>query len=73
MRGRGSYGGGRGYSRGEFNGRAEFSNRSNNRGGSSNRGGDGFQRTENVSANGGRASRGNGNAKNVSPRVPAPV
>lgn len=76
MRGRGNYGGGRGYSRGEFNVRAEFTNRSNNRGGSSNRGGDGFQQTENQSANGGRGTRGsgvtgNGNIKNVAPRVPA--
>lgn len=76
MRGRGNYGGGRGYNRGEFSGRGDFNNRSNNRGGSSNRGGDGFQRTENQSANGGRVNRGNGvsgngNAKNLAPRVPA--
>ncbi|XP_017242270.1 nuclear transport factor 2 [Daucus carota subsp. sativus] len=77
MRGRGNYGGGRGYNRAEFSGRSEFSNnRGNNRGGSSNRGGgDGFQRTEN-SANGGRVTRGgglsgSGAAKNLAPRVPA--
>lgn len=78
MRGRGNNGGGRGFNRAEFNGRSEFSNnRGNNRGGSSNRGsGDGFQRTDNLSGNGGRMTRGGGlsgtgAAKNVAPRVPA--
>lgn len=77
IRGRGNYGGGRGYNRAEFNGRSEFSNnRGNNRGGSSNRGGDGFQKTDNLSANGGRVTRGGGlsgtgTAKNLAPRVPA--
>ncbi|KAL8092797.1 hypothetical protein AgCh_034882 [Apium graveolens] len=77
MRGRGNYGGGRGFNRAEFNGRSEFSNnRGNNRGGSSNRGGDGFQKTDVLAANGGRVTRGGGlsgpgNAKNLAPRVPA--
>ncbi|KAL8516568.1 hypothetical protein ACS0TY_015004 [Phlomoides rotata] len=67
-RGRGSYGGGRGYNRGDFNGRSEYGNRGGSRGGSSNR--DGYQRAENINSNGGpRMNRGggmaNGNSKNV--------
>ncbi|XP_075506438.1 nuclear transport factor 2-like [Primulina tabacum] len=66
-RGRGNYGGGRGYSRVEFNGRNEFFNRSNYRGGSSNR--DGFQRPENMNSNEGRTNRvggmTNGSAKDM--------
>ncbi|KAH6814407.1 hypothetical protein C2S51_023425 [Perilla frutescens var. frutescens] len=73
VRGRGSYGGGRGYNRGDFNGRSEFGNRGGNRGGSSNR--DGYQRSDNVSSNGGRTNRAggiaNGNTKNMTPRVSA--
>lgn len=73
-RGRGNYGGGRNYNRGDYNGRNEFSNRGGNRGGSSNRGGDGYQRSD---SNGGRMSRTgasgmpNGTAKNMAPRVSA--
>ncbi|XVF81231.1 hypothetical protein PTKIN_Ptkin15bG0139400 [Pterospermum kingtungense] len=71
-RGRGNYGGGRGYSRGEFG------NRNNNRGGYSNRGGDGYQRGEHMGSNGGRMNRSSGvtvnaAAKNVAPRVSAPA
>lgn len=66
-RGRGNYGGGRGYSRLEFNGRNEFVNRGNYRGGSSNR--DGYQRPENMNSNGGRTNRvgdmANGSAKDM--------
>ncbi|XVE78134.1 hypothetical protein DITRI_Ditri13aG0119500 [Diplodiscus trichospermus] len=74
-RGRGNYGGGRGYSRGEFGNRAEFGNRSNNRG-YSNRGGDGYQRGEHMGNNGGRVDRSGGIAvnaavKNIAPRVSA--
>ncbi|KAB2057158.1 hypothetical protein ES319_A11G150200v1 [Gossypium barbadense] len=71
-RGRGNYGGGRGYSRGEFG------NRSSNRGGYSSRGGDGYQRGEHMGGNGGRVSRSgeatfNASTKNVAPRVSAPA
>nr|XP_016438466.1 PREDICTED: heterogeneous nuclear ribonucleoprotein A3 homolog 2-like [Nicotiana tabacum] len=71
-RGRGNYGGGRGYGRDDFNGRNEFNNRGGSRGGSSNRGGDGYRRTDNT---GGRMNRGggvpNGTAKNMAPRYSA--
>ncbi|KAL2239678.1 UNVERIFIED_CONTAM: Nuclear transport factor 2 [Sesamum indicum] len=73
VRGRGNYGGGRGYNRGDFGGRGDFGNRGGNRGGSSNR--DGYQRSENVNSNGGRVNRAggmaNGSAKNMTPRVSA--
>ncbi|XVE72714.1 hypothetical protein DITRI_Ditri11bG0061300 [Diplodiscus trichospermus] len=77
-RGRGNYGGGRGYSRGEYGNRAEFGNRSSNRGGYSNRGGDGYQRGEYMGSNGGRVNRSGGltvnaAAKNVAPRLSAPA
>ncbi|KAL4369161.1 hypothetical protein GQ457_05G003950 [Hibiscus cannabinus] len=66
-RGRGNYGGGRGY------GRGEFANRSNNRG-YFNRGSDGYQRGEHMgSSNGGRVNRPGGLAKNVAPTVTAPA
>ncbi|KAL5562149.1 hypothetical protein UlMin_031896 [Ulmus minor] len=69
-RGRGSYGGGRGYGRADFSGRAEFGNRNGNRAGLGNRGGDGYQRAE----NGGRGNRAgglgvNGTAKNEAASV----
>ncbi|KAA8543519.1 hypothetical protein F0562_021727 [Nyssa sinensis] len=74
-RGRGYYGGNRGYSRGDFNGRNEFGNRGSNRGGFSNRGGDGYQRADNTGNNGGRMNRAggmaNGTAKTMAPRVSA--
>ncbi|XP_042043553.1 nuclear transport factor 2-like [Salvia splendens] len=71
VRGRGNYGGGRGYGRGDFNGRGEFGGRG---GRSSNR--DGYQRSENMSSNGGgRMNRTggltNGNTKSMAPRVSA--
>lgn len=75
VRGRGNYGGGRGgYNRGgDFGGRGEFGNRGGNRGGSSNR--DGYQKSDNMSNNGGRMNRAggiaNGSAKNMTPRVSA--
>ncbi|XP_022727485.1 putative G3BP-like protein isoform X2 [Durio zibethinus] len=77
-RGRGNYGGGRGYSRGEFGNWSEYGNRSNNRGGYSNRGGDGYQRGEHMGSNGSRVNRSGGltvnaAAKNVAPRVSAPA
>ncbi|KAJ4728449.1 ras GTPase-activating protein-binding protein 2-like [Melia azedarach] len=73
-RGRGNYGGGRGYGRGDFGNRNEFENRGGSRGGFANRGGDGYQRNE----NGGRVNRAgrapvNVAAKNVAPRVSAPA
>nr|XP_027093093.1 putative G3BP-like protein isoform X1 [Coffea arabica] len=73
VRGRGNYGGGRGYSRGDFGGRNEFNNRGGNRGVASNRGGDGYQRSD---SNGGRMNRSgggmaNGTTKNMTPRVSA--
>ncbi|XP_019178704.1 PREDICTED: putative G3BP-like protein isoform X8 [Ipomoea nil] len=76
VRGRGNYGGGRGYNRGEFNSRNEFSNRVGNRGGSSNRGGDGYQRADHAGNNGGRVNRVGGmppygTAKDMAPRVSA--
>lgn len=58
MRGRGSFGGGRGYNRGgDFGGnRNDYGYRGGNRGGSfSNRGGDGYHQRDN---NGGRMNRG---------------
>ena len=75
-RGRGNYGGGRGYNRGDYGGRNEFGNRGNNRGGFSNRGGEGYQRTDSIGSNGGRINRAggmavDGTAKNVAPRVSA--
>ncbi|XP_022771507.1 putative G3BP-like protein [Durio zibethinus] len=77
-RGRGNYGGGRGYSRGEFSNRAEFGNRNSNRGGYSNFGGDGYQRVDHMGSNGGHVNRSGGltanaAAKNVAPRVSAPA
>ncbi|KAF3435942.1 hypothetical protein FNV43_RR23034 [Rhamnella rubrinervis] len=72
-RGRGNYGGGRGYGRGgDYNSRSEFGNRNNNRGGMPNRGGDGYQRAE----NGSRVNRAGGlgvnsAAKPTVPRVSA--
>ncbi|XP_019166481.1 PREDICTED: putative G3BP-like protein isoform X2 [Ipomoea nil] len=75
VRGRGNYGGGRGYNRGEFNGRNEFNNRGGNRGGPLNRGGDAYQRVDNAGSNGGRVNRAggmpNGTAKTMAPRVTA--
>ncbi|KAK2995169.1 hypothetical protein RJ640_025399 [Escallonia rubra] len=70
MRGRGSYGGGRGFSRGDSGGRNEFGNRNNNRGG------EGYQRSDSMGSNGGRFNRSggitvNGTAKNMAPRVSA--
>ncbi|XP_008777906.2 nuclear transport factor 2-like [Phoenix dactylifera] len=54
MRGRGSYGGGRGYGRGDFSNRPDFGGR----GGSRGRGGDvGYQRVDYMGSNGGRGSR----------------
>ncbi|MCD7452290.1 hypothetical protein HAX54_016122, partial [Datura stramonium] len=71
-RGRGNYGGGRGYGRDDFNGRNEFNNRGGNRGGSSSRGGEGYRRADNT---GGRMNRGggvpNGSAKALAPRYSA--
>ncbi|KAJ8527178.1 hypothetical protein K7X08_029655 [Anisodus acutangulus] len=71
-RGRGNYGGGRGYGRDDFNGRNEFNNRGGNRGGSSNRGGEGYRRADNT---GGQVNRGggmpNGTAKSPAPRYSA--
>ncbi|KAK3017455.1 hypothetical protein RJ639_006405 [Escallonia herrerae] len=69
MRGR-SYGGGRGFSRGDSGGRNEFGNRNNNRGG------EGYQRSDSMGSNGGRFNRSggvtvNGTAKNMAPRVSA--
>ncbi|XP_047944106.1 nuclear transport factor 2-like isoform X2 [Salvia hispanica] len=74
VRGRGNYGGGRGYGRGDFNGRGgEFGGRG---GRSSNR--DGYQRSENMSNNGGSHMNrtggfpnGNTNSVAVAPRVSA--
>ncbi|XP_059626238.1 nuclear transport factor 2-like isoform X2 [Cornus florida] len=76
VRGRGNYGGGRGYSRGEFNGRTEFGNRGGNRGGFPNRGGEGYQRTDSMGSNGSRMNRAsgmavNGTAKTMAPQVSA--
>ncbi|KAL3828921.1 hypothetical protein ACJIZ3_017723 [Penstemon smallii] len=71
-RGRGNYGGGRGYNRGgDFNGRNDFGSRG---GRSSNR--DGYQRADHFNGNGGgRVNRtggvANGGVKNMMPRVSA--
>ncbi|XP_065874158.1 nuclear transport factor 2 isoform X3 [Euphorbia lathyris] len=45
-RGRGNFGGGKAYGRGEFSNRTEFGSRNGNRSGFSNRGGDGFRRSD---------------------------
>ncbi|KAK9138409.1 hypothetical protein Sjap_009003 [Stephania japonica] len=71
-RGRGNYGGGRGFPRGDFSNRNDFPNRGGGgRGGSSNRDGV-YQR---VDSNNGRMNRANGPmngaSKTVAPRVPA--
>lgn len=58
VRGRGNYGGGRGYSRGDFNGRSDFVNRGGNRGGTSIH--DGYQRSDNSYGNRGRMNRPGG-------------
>lgn len=67
MRGRGNYGGGRGYSRNDFG------NRSGNR--SSYNRGDGYQRAEGASNSGGHTNRpagiADGNTTNMAPRVSA--
>ncbi|KAL6208983.1 hypothetical protein ACLB2K_019926 [Fragaria x ananassa] len=65
-RGRGGYGGGRGYGRSDF--KSEFGGRNTGRGGSSGRGGDGFQRSE----NGGRVNRAGGPTVNAAPKTSAP-
>lgn len=74
-RGRGNYGGGRGYNRGDFGNRAEFGNRNGSWGGFPNRSGDGYQRIDHLGGNGGRVNHSglavNAAAKNVAPRVSA--
>lgn len=56
-RGRGNYGGGRGYGRGEFSYRSDYGGRSGGRGGSA-RGADvGYQRVDHVGYAGGRGGR----------------
>ncbi|KAG5598384.1 hypothetical protein H5410_029754, partial [Solanum commersonii] len=72
VRGRGNYGGGRGYARDDFGERTEFNNRGGHRGWSSNRGGDGYQsyqRTDNPGGYVVRTNRGggmlNGTAKHI--------
>ncbi|TQD76231.1 hypothetical protein C1H46_038258 [Malus baccata] len=72
-RGRGGYGGGRAYGRGDFNGgrgdfKSDYGSRSSNRGGSSGRGGDGYQRSD----NGGRVNRSGGVAVNAAAKTTAP-
>ncbi|KAJ8466619.1 hypothetical protein OPV22_029171 [Ensete ventricosum] len=76
MRGRGNYGGGRGYGRLDYGYRSDFGHRGGVRGGYSNRGGDvGYQRVDPASG-GGRGSRSGSNVSNWSSRnvaqVPAP-
>ncbi|PSR94938.1 G3BP-like protein [Actinidia chinensis var. chinensis] len=68
--GRGNYGSGRGYTRGDGNGRTEYANRGNNRGGYNRGPADGYPR------DGSRMNRGggmvvNGTARTVAPRVSA--
>ncbi|GLT28160.1 hypothetical protein SLA2020_031110 [Shorea laevis] len=83
-RGRGNYGGGRGYNRGDFGNRVEFGNRNGSWGGFPNRSGDGYQRDrrgdgyqriDHVGGNGGCVNRSglavNAAANNVVPRVSA--
>lgn len=76
MRGRGNYGGGRGYGRADYGYRSDFGHRGGVRGGYSNRGGDvGYQRVDPASG-GGRGNRSGSNVSNWSSRnvaqVPAP-
>ncbi|RVW60147.1 putative G3BP-like protein [Vitis vinifera] len=70
-RGRGNYGGNRGYNRGDFNSRSDFGNRGS-RGGFPNRGGDGYQRTDHVGSNGGRVNRASGLTVNAAAKTTAP-
>uniref|UniRef100_M1BZR0 RNA binding protein n=1 Tax=Solanum tuberosum TaxID=4113 RepID=M1BZR0_SOLTU len=79
VRGRGNYGGGRGYARDDFGERTEFNNRGGHRGWPSNRGGDGYQsyqRTDNPGGYVVRTNRGggmlNGTAKHIQ-GIAAPV
>ncbi|XP_021637362.2 nuclear transport factor 2 isoform X2 [Hevea brasiliensis] len=71
-RGRGNFGGGKAYGRGDFSNRTEFGNRNGNRGGFSNRGGDGYRRTDKMGNNGGRANRDGGLAFNAAAKTTAP-
>ncbi|PHT44626.1 hypothetical protein CQW23_13784 [Capsicum baccatum] len=59
VRGRGNYGGGRGYARDDFGERTEFNNRGGHRGWSSNRGGDGYQSYQRTDNPGGYVARTN--------------
>ncbi|MQL95759.1 hypothetical protein Taro_028432 [Colocasia esculenta] len=78
MRGRSSYGGGRGYGRGDYNNRPEFPIRGGGRSGNVTRGEGGYQRVDHSGNNGGRTNRATGlavnaSSKNVAPRVSAPA
>ncbi|PQQ04962.1 putative G3BP-like protein [Prunus yedoensis var. nudiflora] len=67
-RGRGGYGGGRAYGRGDSGFKSEFGSRSSNRGGALSRGGDGYQRSD----HGGRVNRPAGVAVNTAAKSTAP-
>ncbi|XP_021814196.1 putative G3BP-like protein [Prunus avium] len=67
-RGRGGYGGGRAYGRGDSGFKSEFGSRSSNRGGAPSRGGDGYQRSD----HGGRVNRPAGVAVNTAAKSTAP-
>ncbi|XP_050205714.1 nuclear transport factor 2 [Mercurialis annua] len=73
VRGRGNFGGGRAYGRGDFGNRTEYGNRNGNRGGFSNRGGDGYnRRPDKMGNNGSRANRAGGLGLNAAAKVTAP-
>ncbi|BBH10008.1 Nuclear transport factor 2 family protein with RNA binding domain, RRM-RBD-RNP motifs [Prunus dulcis] len=67
-RGRGGYGGGRAYGRGDSGFKSEFGSRSSNRGGAPSRGADGYQRSD----HGGRVNRPAGVAVNTAAKSTAP-
>ncbi|CAK8541464.1 unnamed protein product [Lathyrus sativus] len=69
-RGRGNYGNGRSFGRGDFNGR-EYGYRNGNRGGFSSRGGDGYQRNDHMGTNGGRMNRTGVSSVNSAPKATA--
>ncbi|OAY32841.1 nuclear transport factor 2 [Manihot esculenta] len=71
-RGRGNFGGGKAYGRGDFSNRTEFGNRNGNRGGFQNRGGDGYRRNDKMGNNGGRANRAGGLAFNAAAKTTVP-
>ena len=73
-RGRGNFGGGRGYGRGDFSSKPDFGGRGGSRGGSSRGDGGWYQRVDHAGGRGIRSgSAASGPPKNVTPRMSAPA